>query len=131
MWAPAIAPKPTRASSRSPQCHLEKIEKIIWSEVAKIRDSLLSPREVQRVKNRIAASNLARLRSQEAIASDLGFMSLYGDWRLVRTYPAAVQEQTPQSVREAAAKWLRPERATVGWLLPKNHSEHTRTGVYQ
>jgi predicted Zn-dependent peptidase len=115
----------------SPGADPEKIEKIIWSEVAKIRDSLLSPREVQRVKNRIAASNLARLRSQEAIASDLGFMSLYGDWRLVRTYPAAVQEQTPQSVREAAAKWLRPERATVGWLLPKNHSEHTRTGVYQ
>ncbi len=109
----------------------QQIERIIWEEIGKLRDSLLSQREVQRVKNRITASNVARLRSQEAVASDLGFMALYGDWKMVQTYPAAVQEQTTESVRAAASKWLRPERATVGWLLPKNHSEHTRTGVYQ
>lgn len=108
-----------------------KIEDILWSEVARLRESSLSPREIQRVKNRLAVAQLSRLRSRETIAGDLGFMELFGSWKLLSKYPALVQLQTDSTVREAAAKWLRPERATVGWLLPRNHSEHTRTGVYQ
>jgi predicted Zn-dependent peptidase len=108
-----------------------RIEKILWEEIGKLRDSLLTDRELRREKNRLAAADMARLRSHETIATDLGFMAIYGDWHLIQTFPAAVQAQTAQSVREAAAQWLLPQRATVGWLLPKNHSEHTRTGVYQ
>lgn len=115
----------------APGADPERIERIIWTEIAKLRDSLLSAREMQRVKNGISASYVGRLRSQETVATDLGFMTMYGDWHLIETFPAAVQAQTPQSVREAAARWLRPDRATVGWLLPRNHSERTRTGVYQ
>ena len=119
------------SATPAPGADPSKIEKIIWEQIAKIRDSLLTEREVQRVKNRLAAADVTRLRSQETVATDLGFMSLYGDWRLIYTFPAAVQAQTPQSVRAAATQWLLPERATVGWLLPRNHSEHTVTGVYQ
>jgi predicted Zn-dependent peptidase len=115
----------------APGADPERIERIIWTEIAKLRDSLVSARELQRVKNSIAASYVGRLRSQETVATDLGFMAMYGDWHLIETFPAAVQVQTPQSVREAAERWLLPQRATVGWLLPRNHSEHTRTGVYQ
>lgn len=109
----------------------KRIEEILWKEVARLGESTLSAREIQRVKNRLSVAQLARLRSRETIAGDLGFMELFGSWKLLSTYPALVQAQTDSSVREAAAKWLRPERATVGWLLPRNHSEHTRTGVYQ
>jgi len=119
------------SATPAPGADPAKIEKIIWEQIAKLRDSLLTDREVQRVKNRLAAADVARLRSQETVATDLGFMSLYGDWRLIYTFPASVQAQTPTSVRSAAAQWLLPERATVGWLLPRNHSEHTVTGVYQ
>ncbi|QQS03913.1 MAG: insulinase family protein [Fibrobacterota bacterium] len=108
-----------------------RIEDILWNEIARLRESPLSPREIQRVKNRLAVARLARLRSRETIAGDLGYMELFGSWKLLAKYPAKVQLQTDSTVREAAAKWLRPERATIGWLLPKNHSEHTRTGVYQ
>jgi predicted Zn-dependent peptidase len=115
----------------APGADPERIERILWTEVARLRDSLATPRELQRVKNRASASRMARLRSRETVATDLGFMAMYGDWKLVETYPAAVQAETSDSVRAAAARWLRPERATVGWLLPKNHSDRTKTGVYQ
>ena len=115
----------------APGADPERIERILWAEVARLRDSLVTPREIQRVKNRAAQARMARLRSREAVATDLGFMAMYGDWRLVETFPAAVQAEVPDSVKSAAARWLRPERATVGWLLPRNHSERTRTGVYQ
>ena len=106
------------------------IEKVLWDEIAKLRDSLLAPREIARVKNRLAAAQIGRMRNLEDFAVDLGLLQLSGGWRLVETLPEATQAIEAAKVREAAAKWLRPERATVGWLLPKNHSEHTRTGVY-
>lgn len=109
----------------------ERIERILWSEIGKLRDSLLSDREIARVKNRLAASQIGRMRSTEDFATDLGMLAMAGDWRLVETFPAATQKVTAAQVRDAATKWLRPERATVGWLLPRNHSEHTRTGVYE
>jgi predicted Zn-dependent peptidase len=108
-----------------------QIEKELWKQVERLRDSLLSPRELERVKNRVAASRIAKLRDMENLATELGFFSLYGDWTLVNRYPKAVQAVTAEQVRQAAQKFLRPERATVGWLLPRSHSEHTRTGVYQ
>lgn len=107
-----------------------RIEAVLWSEIAKLRDSLLAPREIERVKNRLAAAQIGRMRNLEDFAVDLGMLQLMGDWRLVKTYPLATQAVEASQVREAAARWLRPERATVGWLLPRNHSEHTTTGVY-
>jgi zinc protease len=108
-----------------------RIERILWTEIGKLRDSLLSEREIARVKNRLAASQIGRMRSTEDFATDLGMLALAGDWHLVETFPVATQAVQGAMVRAAAAKWLRPDRATVGWLLPRNHSEHTRTGVYE
>jgi predicted Zn-dependent peptidase len=108
-----------------------RIERILWTEIGKLRDSLLSGREIARVKNRLAASQVSRLRSTEDFATDLGMLAMAGDWHLIETFPAATQLATAAEVRAAAAKWLKPDRATVGWLLPRNHSEHTRTGVYE
>ncbi|MBK8803970.1 MAG: insulinase family protein [Fibrobacteres bacterium] len=107
------------------------IERIVWEEVARLGEGSLSAREIQRVKNRLAVARLGRLRSRETIAGDLGYMELFGSWKLLSSYPQSVQLQTDSTVKAAAAKWLRPERATVGWLLPRNHSEHTKTGVYR
>lgn len=108
-----------------------RIEEVLFGEFARLGKERLTAREIQRVKNRLAMARLSRLRSRESIAGDLGFMELYGDWRLLETYPEAVEKIADSTVQAVAARWLQPQRATIGWLLPRNHSEHTRTGVYQ
>lgn len=108
----------------------QRIEDLLWAEIARLRDSSISERELLRVKNRVMAARIAKLRDMERLATDLGFMALYGDWHLIQSFPAAVQRVTAAQVRNAAKRWLRPERATVGWLLPLNHSPATRTGTY-
>lgn len=100
----------------------------IWKVLADLRDSLVSDRELERVKNLVMATRLRRLRDMETLATDLGFMELYGDWRLVRSFPEAVMQVDANHVRDAARRWLRPERATVGTLLPRNHDAATRDG---
>ncbi|HOX52782.1 MAG TPA: pitrilysin family protein, partial [Fibrobacteria bacterium] len=86
-----------------------RIEDILWEEIGKLRDSVLSEREIQRVKNRLAVARIGRLRSLETIAGDLGYMELFGSWKLLSQIPARVQSETQGSVQQAAAKWLRPE----------------------
>lgn len=109
----------------------QRVEDILFDQVARLRDSLVSDRELMRVKNRVLAARIGKMRDMETLATELGFMALYGDWKLIKTFPAAVDRVTPEQVREVARRWLKPERATVGWLLPKNHSDATRTGVWK
>ncbi len=116
----------TPASGADP----DSIEKRLWNAIATLRDSLVSEREVERVRNAVLATRIAGLRDMSDVAESLGRMELYGDWRMVSSYPEAVAKVTPEQVREVARRYLRPERATVGWLLPRNHSEATRTGTY-
>jgi hypothetical protein len=62
------------------------------------------------------------------VARTLGIHADLRRWRLITTYPEAVRKVTAEQCGRGAG--LRPERATVGWLLPRNHSEATRTGTY-
>lgn len=118
------------SATPAPGADPERIEAILWDVIAKVRDSLVSERELERVRNHVIAGRVAGLRDMLGVAQTLGFMQIYGDWRLIKTYPEAVRKVTAEQVRDAARRWLRPERATVGWLLPRNHSEATKTGVY-
>lgn len=113
----------------APGADPQRLERLLWQQVAVLRDSLVSERELERVKNRVLAVRIAKMRDMETLATDLGFMALYGDWKLIRTYPESVMRVRPEDVRAAARRWLRPERATVGWLLPRSHSEATRSGA--
>jgi len=113
----------------APGADPSKLEGLLWKQVEVLRDSLVSDRELERVKNRVLAARIAKMRDMETLATDLGFMALYGDWRLIQTFPDAVMRVKAQDVRAAARRWLRPERATVGWLLPRSHSAATRSGA--
>lgn len=115
----------------APGADPERLEALLWDEIAKLRDSLVSEREIERVRNGVLAARIAGLRDMSDVAQSLGRMELYGDWRMIATYPEAVAKVTPRQVRDVARRYLRPERATVGWLLPRNHSEATRTGVWK
>jgi len=74
----------------------------------------------------VAMSKLRQMRDMESVATELGFDAIYGDWNLVNSFPAAVQKVTTAQVREVAAKFLLPERATVGTLTAKKSSEEAR-----
>lgn len=119
------------SATPAPGVDPERVEGLLWDAVAKLRDSLVSERELERVRNRVLANRVAGLRSMDDVARTLGFMELYGDWRLISTFPRAVAQVDARQVREVARRYLRPERATVGWLLPRNQSESTKTGIYQ
>lgn len=119
------------SATPAPGADPERIEALLWDAVARLRDSLVTPRELERVRNRVIATRVAGLRDMEDVAQALGGMEIRGDWRMVSTFPEAVAKVTAEQVRDVARRWLKPERATVGWILPRNHSEATKGGIYK
>jgi len=125
-WAQNYASVLHIRATPAPGADPARLEAEIWKAIARLRTEPVSPRELTRVRNQVAMSKLRQMRDMESVATELGFDAIYGDWNLVNSFPAAVQKVTAAQVREVAAKFLLPERATVGTLTAKKSSEEAR-----
>jgi predicted Zn-dependent peptidase len=103
----------------APGADLGRIEAEIWKIVEGLKTAPVSPRELLRVKNQVVMGKIRQMRDMESLATELGFSAIYGDWKLVNTFPEAVQKVEASQVRAAATTYLAPERATVGTLVNK------------
>lgn len=99
---------------------LEKLEKAIDGEVARIIRDGVSPDELERAKTRYRRSMIF------ARDNSAGMANLYGSAlsvgltvKDVEEWPARIEAVTPQQVQAVAAKYLVPGRAVAGYLLPK------------
>lgn len=95
------------------------VEKALYEELARVAESGLSDRELEKAKNNLGAHLLRELATNSGRANALGtYELLLGHWRkgleLSERYEAITREQ----VRAAAAKYFDPLRRSVVTLLP-------------
>jgi len=102
----------------APGADAKRIEAEIWKELQRLSTRGVEEKELRRVRNQVAMGRIRQMRDMESVATELGFDAIYGDWHLVNSFPDAVQKVTPEAVRLVAKRYLQPERATVGTLLP-------------
>lgn len=104
------------ATPRSP-AGPEELEALIYEEIRDLALHGPSEREMERVRNQVAAGNVRRLTSNLGLAFQLAEAeSLWGDWRRPFRGPEAVRALTPEDVRRVAAAYLGPEQRTVAVL---------------
>jgi zinc protease len=83
---------------------------------------LLTPREMERAKNNLQAMGVSERATASARAAACAtYESTLGSWREVERVQARYAAVTASQVREAARRYLRPERRTVVTLLPEAH----------
>ncbi|MBF0583721.1 MAG: insulinase family protein [Magnetococcales bacterium] len=99
---------------------LPRIEQIILQEVARLAREPVQERELQRAKNSMIAQHIFSRDSIHEMAAEIGYLSANGlDWlSLIENYPADIAAVRAEDVQRAAARYLRPERLTVGVLQP-------------
>ena len=79
----------------------------------------MSEEELAKVHNRARASFLYTLASDTGLAEVMAIYELFhGGWENLLAYPEMIQSITAEEIREAARKYLRPERRTVAILSP-------------
>ena len=93
------------------------VEREIWARLNQLREGELPTPRIEAVRLRVRNGFLSALSSPDQVAGVLArFIALTGDMTAVDEYLATVSEVTPAHIRQAAERYLTPERSTVAVL---------------
>ena len=110
------------SASVRPGADAKAVEEALWDEIRRLQFEEIDPRELEKVKTQLIATNWRRLRDMEHLATQLAFFEMNGDWTLVTRFAEEVAKVTPAEVREAALRYLKVSNSTTGTILPASES---------
>nr|MBP7323009.1 insulinase family protein [Deltaproteobacteria bacterium] len=96
----------------------EALEALLLKEVEVLKNELISPRELERIKKLNQRDFLDSMRSNETLASRLATLEVEVGWRYLDTYLAAMAAITPEDIRQAAQRYLDQENRTTVFIIP-------------
>lgn len=103
-----------------PGADLDKIDRIIEEEIAKVKAEGITTREYEKALNLIRSDFYRRLQTISGKANSLGQAEItYGDYGQVFTMVDELAAAGPDKVREAARKYLIENNKTLGKLIPE------------
>ena len=79
--------------------------------------------EIQRAKTEYTASFDLSFNNPQSIALELSEWAAMGDWRLLFLHRDRIAQVTPESVRQAAKKYLVPSNRTIGYYYPTDTAD--------
>jgi zinc protease len=98
------------------------IEEVIFAEIAALAEAGPSPEELARSRNRLEAAWRWEQEDVFGLASGLGQVALWDDWRVWQAEHRATLAVSADDVRRVASTYLVPSSLTVGWSLPRTKS---------
>ncbi len=118
----------------APGASHEEVEKTILSEIERIRTEGVTPEEVTRAINQVAAETAYSRDGSFSIASELNEAIAMGDWTFYVTFPDHIGKVTPEDVQAVVKKYFVEDRSTTGYFIPlppggaAQADQDTRTG---
>ena len=103
----------------------ERLEQALNAELGKLVDTGVTAAELARAKNQVLASFWRGVSTLEGKARLLGeYAVLHGDYRQLFAAPASYEAVTAEQVLAVARAVFKPQRRTVGVLLPQTQADH-------
>jgi predicted Zn-dependent peptidase len=91
----------------------EEVEKALYAEIEKLRAQPPGERELQKVKNQIAASEYRRLESPSGLRMQLLIAEAYRGWQSLNQDPARLQAVTAADVQRVAGTYFQQDNRNV------------------
>ncbi|NQY99711.1 MAG: insulinase family protein [Bdellovibrionales bacterium] len=102
----------------------ERAEKIIFSELYKLRTKPVSEKELQKAKNQIMADYVSGLKTVHGKANAIAINEiLFGDYKMLFKDLEMYQSVTVEDVQKAAEQYLKPAQRSVLRVLPKTKEQ--------
>jgi predicted Zn-dependent peptidase len=101
----------------------EKLKDRLVEQVEKFKTELVSSRELQRIKKLNQRDFLDQMRSNERLAGTLANLEVEVGWRYLTNYLQRIDAVTPEDIRAAARKYIRPDNETVVYVIPGGKPE--------
>ena len=96
----------------------ESLEKVLLSELEKLKTELVAPQELERLKKLNRRDFIDRLRSNESVAGTLATLEVQAGWRYLNDYLRNMDAVTPEDIRRVARQYGRPENKTTAFVIP-------------
>jgi predicted Zn-dependent peptidase len=102
----------------------DELEKAIDSEIEKIKDSLITDEEYQKLRNQIKTRFVNKNSRVAGIAENLSkYFMLYGDTDLINSEIDKYFEVSKEDIKNAAIKYLNRQNRVVLYYLPKKFQQ--------
>jgi len=101
----------------------EELKDLLVAQVENFKTELVSNRELQRIKKLNQRDFLDRMRSNESLAGTLASLEVEVGWRYLTTYLQRIDAVTPEDIRAAAQKYIRPDNETAIYVIPGGEPE--------
>lgn len=96
------------------------LESALREEVRRIQDAGVDPKELERVKNQLVASQVYKRDSMMAQAIEMGALEMVGhSWKNIDKMIEKLSAITPQAVQDVARKYLIDDTLTIAQLDPQ------------
>lgn len=95
----------------------DKVEKIIWEELEKLKTEPIGERDFKKVKNNAYASIVRSFRDMENVATQLAWYEMFGDYKILLNWPESLDAVTPEQAQNAAKETFVKSKSVYGLLL--------------
>ncbi|MCP3914022.1 MAG: insulinase family protein [bacterium] len=97
----------------------EKLEQAIDEELARLADETVERTELGRARAILSASEAYGGETVTDIAETLGEYAVDSEWRDALRHEERRAKIRARDIKQAASRYLRPQRRVLGWSLPK------------
>jgi zinc protease len=95
-----------------------ELEREIDRELERVKNDLVSDKELQKAKNQVEAAFIFAQDSIFGQAMKIGYYEIVGGWREMNGYLDGIRKVSREDIRRVARKYLDRDRRTVGVLIP-------------
>ncbi|MCA9879311.1 MAG: insulinase family protein [Thermomicrobiales bacterium] len=117
------------AATGLPGSDLGQIEQVVRREIGRLQDEATPHDELARAKRQLLAQLTYAAEGVTNQAYWLGQWEIVDSLARAHSLPDEIRGVTPEEVQRVAQEYLRPERSTVGWLVPTEAGGPGETGV--
>jgi len=97
---------------------LDDLEKGVDRVLRTLGEELVSAQELARAKTRLIADLVYAQDSQASMARIYGSeLAVGGSIADIHAWPSRIDAVSAEEIREAARRWLKPQRSVTGWLM--------------
>lgn len=91
----------------------EELETALLAEIERLKEEPVGDRELQKVRNQVAADSFRSLQQNFLLLLQLGYYEGLGGWEEINEGPARLQEVTPEDIQRVAREYLDVGRSSI------------------
>jgi len=102
---------------------IQELQQAFLAQIKKLQTALVTPEELQRIKNQLIAQRVFMQDALAAQATEIGSLESVGlSWRLGKNFIAEIEKVTPQQIQQVAREFLTTKHLTVAILQPEKET---------